>query len=62
LLRFNTITVDSEKYLELLSLITDFYKIVTEEIDNLKEKVILTKEEKIEKIKSEKLKASIVAP
>lgn len=55
ILRFNTVSPESQKFLDLLNLIKDFYNLVKLEMKELELKVVLTNQEIIEKRKVEKL-------
>lgn len=61
LLRFNTVSPESSKFLELLNLIKDFYQIVQLELAELQSKIMLTNQEIIEKRKVEKLLAMVMS-
>ena len=53
--RLNSVNVDSDKFVEQLGLVSGFYRLVCEELDVLKEKISMTKDDKLEKDKAEKL-------
>lgn len=55
ILRFNTVSPESSKFLDLLNLIRDFYNLVKKEMKELEGKVVLTNQEIIEKRKVENL-------
>jgi hypothetical protein len=53
--RFNTIPVDSEKFIEMLELLTGFYGVVDSDLKRIGDAETLQKEDKMEKIKASKL-------
>jgi hypothetical protein len=55
LLRFNSVESDSDKFVEMLTLMFGFYRLVTDELETFNERLTLSRDEKIEKEKAERL-------
>ena len=55
ILRFNTVSAESAKYIELLTLVKEFHQLVLQELKEINEKGVINKEDRIEKDKVESM-------
>lgn len=61
ILRFNTVSAESTKYIELLTLVREFHQLVLQEIKEINEKGVINKEDRIEKDKVEGMLALLTS-